>query len=181
MAGDFNSTGMGLAMPQWQEGALAQNAAEFGQQLVRLANFHKEQTTAIIKKAVIDLYARVMERTPIDTGRARAGWHLTTDGNSAFVPPDMAGNGFSDIKTRGRAKGSATAAEVRTSRSLVGLMQGHVEGFDFRLEDGVVWLINNVEYIEALENGHSRQAPQGMVSLSLAEFNAHFASYGIAV
>ena len=32
----------------------------------------------------------------------------------------------------------------------------------------VVWLLNNVEYIQALEEGHSQQAPAGMLRVSLA-------------
>jgi hypothetical protein len=29
--------------------------------------------------------------------------------------------------------------------------------------------VSNIPYIEALENGHSKQAPQGMIALSVAE------------
>ena len=32
-----------------------------------------------------------------------------------------------------------------------------------------IWISNNLPYIEALEEGHSQQAPHGMVALSLAE------------
>jgi len=35
----------------------------------------------------------------------------------------------------------------------------------------MITIYNNLEYIEALENGHSQQAPAGMVAVSLAEFN----------
>jgi hypothetical protein len=43
---------------------------------------------------------------------------------------------------------------------------------------GQRWTIfNNVEYIEALENGHSRQAPYGMVDVNLHTFEARFKVY----
>ena len=35
-----------------------------------------------------------------------------------------------------------------------------------------VFIVSNLDYIEALENGHSQQAPQGMVTISVAEIEA---------
>ncbi len=35
-----------------------------------------------------------------------------------------------------------------------------------------VILLNNVEYIEPLENGHSGQAPEGMIEITVAELLA---------
>lgn len=42
---------------------------------------------------------------------------------------------------------------------------------DFSAIDGSqqIFILNNVEYIEALEEGHSQQAPAGMVRISIAE------------
>jgi hypothetical protein len=38
---------------------------------------------------------------------------------------------------------------------------------------GTIWIYNNVRYITALEHGHSKkQAPIGMVAVSLAEIAA---------
>ena len=40
------------------------------------------------------------------------------------------------------------------------------------LEDSMVyWIFNNLDYIEALENGHSKQAPGGFIAPAIAEFN----------
>lgn len=38
----------------------------------------------------------------------------------------------------------------------------------------VVYVTNSAEYISALENGHSKQAPQGMVALTIAEVEAKY-------
>lgn len=35
------------------------------------------------------------------------------------------------------------------------------------------WFANNLDYIQALENGHSRQAPNGMVKLTVMEFQRY--------
>lgn len=41
---------------------------------------------------------------------------------------------------------------------------------------GVIWIFNNVPYINALESGHSKQAPTGMVGLTLLEVQSGFGS-----
>lgn len=44
--------------------------------------------------------------------------------------------------------------------------------FGYDKKKGVtIWIYNNLEYIIPLEEGWSDQAPRGMVSLSLTEFN----------
>lgn len=41
---------------------------------------------------------------------------------------------------------------------------------------GVYWITNSLPYAEALENGHSDQAPAGMVGLTIVEFDEIFAA-----
>lgn len=80
-----------------------------------------------------DLLAETAEATPVRTGRARAGWHLSRDPNSDWTP--------------GRAEGREPAEFMGPGD-----------------ESGApVYLVNNVEYIMALEMGRSDQAPAGMV------------------
>lgn len=40
----------------------------------------------------------------------------------------------------------------------------------------VIYIYNNLEYIVPLEEGHSQQAPRGMVAVNLARFTDHFTS-----
>jgi len=72
----------------------------------------------------------------------------------------------------GRARGGwgITTSEVESSNE-----PGRMD-LDFHIEDDTIIIYNNVEYISYLEDGWSRQAPEGMVALSLAEFTAHFKS-----
>jgi hypothetical protein len=39
-----------------------------------------------------------------------------------------------------------------------------------------VFIVNNLAYVEALENGHSKQAPNGFVKLAMMEVEADIAS-----
>jgi hypothetical protein len=103
---------------------------------LNLAKFCTKNFEAIVTKTVIDLFAKIVERTPVDTGRARANWALAMDVNS----PE-----YADL---------TDAAD-----------------WEYETEDGTtIWIYNNLVYIEALEEGHSEQAPIGMVAISLQEF-----------
>ncbi len=113
------------------------NAHLFSDQLMQLSTFVSGQFEKVVRKTCFDLYRRIIKRTPVDTGRAKGGWGITTEVDA----PD------GDV-------GSVA--------------------LDFSIEDGQVIIYNNVDYISYLEHGHSKQAPTGMVAVSLAEFNAHF-------
>lgn len=46
-----------------------------------------------------------------------------------------------------------------------------VAEWEYKMEDGTtVWIYNNLVYIVPLEEGHSEQAPTGMVAISLRRF-----------
>ena len=92
------------------------------------------------------VFSRVILRTPVDTGRARGNWQCTMGS-----PAD----GVLDAEDKTGAEAIARARDVS-----VGI------GTD----DRSIFLTNNLPYIEALENGHSGQAPQGMVAITVAEF-----------
>lgn len=92
------------------------------------------------------VFSRVILRTPVDTGRARANWQCTMGS-----PAD----GVLEAEDKSGAEAMARARDVS-----VGI------GTD----DRSIFLTNNLLYIEALENGHSGQAPQGMVAITVAEF-----------
>lgn len=109
------------------------------------------QTNAVIRRVAYDLFRRVIQKTPVDTGRARANW-LPAVGE---IPT---GTTDETDKSGAMAKGAARAS---------------VQNFE---AGGVIYLANNLPYIGALENGHSeRQAPAGMVGLSLIEVQANLA------
>ena len=106
----------------------------------------------VVKDIGLDLFRRIVQKTPADTGRARASWTI------AIARPDrtVAGEGqHPEFQS-----GAAGAATQKANSVLASMKAG-----DYR----PVWISNNLPYIEALEDGHSRQAPNGMVALSIAE------------
>ena len=89
---------------------------------------------------VFEAERRIIMRTPVRTGRAKNSWH-TVKGNEpdAFQYTDNEGNAFDGAL--GLPAGDPWEAVVGS----------------------------NVVYMIALEAGHSRQAPNGMVAITLAE------------
>ena len=84
------------------------------------------------RELTFEAYTRIVERTPVDTGRARQNW-----GIAPTEPGD-----------------APDAATVILSNA--DPMNGYV-------------IYNNLDYIEDLEMGSSKQAPAGFIRLSLAE------------
>lgn len=86
----------------------------------------------------------VVDRTPVDTGNARAHWWPTI-GDTPTNPP-LAPDAV--VESRGTPDLSALASAKAGD---------------------VVTIANNAAYIQRLENGYSQQAPQGMVAVTVAE------------
>ena len=131
---------------------ISTNAADFSRSLMALSDHIDGSIEAVIRKACIDLYRAIVEKTPVDTGRAKASWGLSVD--------------FSEDKSEEREYSTSEISQI---------VQDNVSGFRFDIHSDRVVIYNNLEYIEALEDGHSQgQAPSGMVSISLVEFTAFF-------
>ena len=129
---------------------ISNNAADFSNALTALADHTTGSIEKVIRKAFIDLYRSIVEKTPVDTGRAKASWGLSTHHTND------------------------EASENMTPEEAVQVVSDNISDFTFKAQDDQVIIYNNLEYIEYLENGTSQQAPSGMVSLSLVEFTAFF-------
>lgn len=137
------------------------NAAAFSRALMDLSDEIDGSIEAVIRKACFDLYARIVKRTPVDTGRAKASWGIGTEHSGAVAPEGE----HSVTELHNFAPSDISSAVISSTTGL----------FTFSINDDQVVIYNNLEYIEALESGQgSDQAPSGMVAISLAEFEAHF-------
>lgn len=93
------------------------------------------------KRIAFDLFGRIIAKTPVDTGRARASWTIAGGEANRTVAPD-----------------GQHAYPAPTVPLNLMIRPGEA-----------IWISNNLPYITALEDGHSRQAPGGMVALSIQE------------
>lgn len=93
----------------------------------------------------VNLTAELTERTPVDTGWARANW----------IPALGAPQLLSGKPSGG--DGDRIAQE-----------SGSLEILAFKLADGAIFVANGVPYIARLNAGWSTQAPAGFVELAIA-------------
>jgi len=101
-----------------------------------------EQT---IKDIVIQIGESLINLSPVDTGRFKANWQFTTGApaNSSLIATDKEGD--------------------ETIAKLIAAVNA--------LEPGqVAYIVNTLIYAIPLEYGHSQMAPNGMVRLTIAEF-----------
>lgn len=96
-----------------------------------------------IRDVVLEVGARIVARSPVDTGRFRSNWFVSRGGPMSGVTERNAGvlNGTEQVPSRGVA-------------------------------GAVYYIQNNLPYAWRLEMGHSDQAPMGMVGITVAEFSA---------
>ena len=89
--------------------------------------------------------SRIDMRSPVDTGRFRRNWTLSIGGMDAGTTEAVGSNVAAN-----NAKADAYPQDAFP----------------------VIYLQNNLPYAERLENGYSKQAPNGMVGITYAELAA---------
>lgn len=129
---------------------MADSIFQFQADLRKLAEIVDINIGTVVQKVATDLFTSIVKRTPVDTGRARAGWGLSI--GTAAVPTKPAGT-YSEAK--GEPGQYPTGLAIPDVSSIDGTQ--------------VVYILNNVEYVPFLEAGSSKQAPNGMVKLALME------------
>lgn len=104
------------------------------------------------QKIALDILGGVVLKTPVKSGRAKGNWQVT----------------LGDIPSSGE-----TGLFDKTGASALAAGEAQI----FQVEAGEdLWIHNNVPYIQRLEEGHSKkQAPHGMLALTLAEIESQFA------
>jgi hypothetical protein len=126
------------------------SATEFALDLKVFGKVTEEEALLIIRKITLELDQAVVLATPVDTGRARGNWYPSINAPSTAVD---------------------FGASDKSGSQAISAAQGVIASM--RLGD-TVWLTNNLPYILPLENGHSKQAPQGMVDINLEAIAAHY-------
>lgn len=101
----------------------------------------------LVRALSLEALGRIMQKTPVDTGRARANW------NTSIGAPDTS----TDME--------ATIAKVPAKQA----EGGEVIGRANFAKGQEIYITNGLPYIKPLEDGHSKQAPQGMVAVTVQE------------
>lgn len=101
-----------------------------------------DKAELVVKKSAMDIAAQLVSRSPVDTGRFRANWRV--------------GMGSPNTGT--------TTSTDKPGSSTVGAMKQAINGYT---AGQTIWLTNSLPYAQRLENGWSKQAPRGMVRLTI--------------
>ena len=136
---------------------IALSPGQYGNLIDEIADLLDQDVATVHKKVALDLLSGVVKKTPVDTGRARASWKVGLGTLDPSVAPE----------------GSGPPADA-----VIGAGEAKIENMDRRRSSSPppVWITNSLPYIGALENGHSNQAPQGMVAVTAAEVKSDLAS-----
>lgn len=118
---------------------------EFRRQLGQALLRTRGRSHRFVQALLLEGVRRLVLRTPVDSGRARGAWQVTAGAPATSSPLGaLDKNGAATI-----GKASGTVASLPPGQA------GYV--------------VNNVVYIGELEKGHSGQAPNGMVAVTIEE------------
>ncbi|HEY1138777.1 MAG TPA: hypothetical protein VGE88_01025 [Lysobacter sp.] len=135
-------------------------ADTFALNLKQFADKAGENARQVVRQVSIDLLTRIVLRTPVGNpslwkgkppagyvgGRARANWAVSIGTSNHAVTDRIDKSGQPTID-----RGSATILSATS--------------------DAPIYIMNSLPYIRPLEyEGHSKQAPAGMVRVSVTEF-----------
>ena len=115
----------------------------------------EKSSAKTVRKITFQAYKMVTEKTPVRTGRAKNNW---------FVQ----GGSPSGEKTESKS-GAPAGVAVSMARMLAEVSK--ISG-----KENTIYISNNLEYIAALENGSSLQAPAGMVAITVQELKHYIES-----
>lgn len=107
-----------------------------------------ERVNVLQRRVFLGISKMVIESTPVDSGRARGGWH----GDVENMTP---GADF---------QGDAGAAFNHAMASVLDASSRHKDGQDLCLGNGVA-------YISYLNSGSSKQAPNGMTDKAIMAYS----------
>lgn len=115
----------------------------FAVDVQRFAQLSNTRINTLLRRVISGILRGVVRKSPVDTGRFRANWQLGVDSRPSGVIASTENNAISN------------ALPVMPAQPA-----GHV-----------YYIVNNLPYAQALEDGHSTQSPPGnMVSGTVAEF-----------
>ena len=127
------------------EKLMADNLKEFNADLSKFGEAVEKAPGVVVRKLALDILKRVRETTPVITGRAKANWFPTVGKPSSEI----------DYEATNKAPlGSAGGGKT---------FPAQIPNFP------VLWITNNLPYINELNDGSSTQAPKNFVELAVEQ------------
>lgn len=126
---------------------------------------HQDKRVKEIKnKYVFGLYSGITQRTPVDTGRARGNWTVAKDNPDLSVDEDSTNVKYEDYKDMPKSTGDEPMFIANALPYICTLEFG---GYPDPVKRGSRDKKTG-QYVIKSENGFSKQAPEGMVGVTIA-------------
>lgn len=122
------------------------NLNQFGDKIKRVAINVPKNADEIARKVALVADQTITMATPVDTGRARANWQVGI-GSAPAGTVEYSGGGS-----------SAAGYAIGAAQNVVTTYKG---------QPGGIWLVNNLPYIQRLNEGWSAQAPAKFVEQAI--------------
>lgn len=105
-----------------------------------------------VRKITLDIDRNLTLATPVDTGRARANWQVTIS---------KPASGVIDFDGGGDNNANKSAASAYSTNQTITALSAKMPEYP------IVYITNNLDYIQRLNNGTSEQAPANFVETSI--------------
>lgn len=106
----------------------------------------RSRSDKLVRAIGLEAHGRLVRRTPVDKGRARANWNVAINEIDRSVDEESFDKSGQKTIQEGSVK---ILAEMKPGKSL--------------------FITNSLAYVPELEKGHSQQAPEGMVAVTATE------------
>lgn len=116
----------------------------------------------VVQGMALEAHKRLALRTPVDSGRARANWHLGSGAPS--TERTEVSEGVRGKRGSASRASSVASAAFGAARQAAQTLTANTKAF----------ITNNLPYIRRLEYGWSKQAPNGMVRVTVEELKQMF-------
>lgn len=107
-----------------------------------------DKAELVTRKTALELFSSMVQKSPVDTGRFRGNWQC----------------GFGSINT------STASGEDKSGAGAIGRANVVLNGFR---AGQTIYLTNSMAYSRRLEYGWSKQAPGGMVRITIREYSGY--------
>ena len=133
----------------------------FAEDINKFAKKAVDNSNLVIRRTIIDIGQRVITRTPVGDAN-----YWQSKPPAGYVGGHARFNWMYSMNTRVIQELDG----IDMSPGGAGTLQRLIGAVPAAPGDAVHFIQNSVPYIERLEDGYSRQAPQGMVAITAAEF-----------
>lgn len=171
---------------------ISKDFKSFKRELNALYRACESEYNKIAVNVFADFFKTLVGRTPVLTGNARLNWNISVNGNTGELIPYPKDRTPIQDRTfykrslatrvkglRSRAyssKGDRIAGKFASakSKSISRIVKAKIDRFRQEFKKSKVnnvTVFNNAKHIIYLEKGHSKQAPNGMVAITLQDFS----------